>query len=121
RLAQIRPVGAPADKLALLELRHRARDLGLVHVGVGTDRLAGHDAVLAESDENTPFRYSNTVAAVDARERLRHQARQHVEPVGEKILELEQRGLRLRRIDVRRVVSDWTGVRHHPRPYAAVG
>ena len=39
----------------------------------------------------------------------------------QKILKLEQRRLRLRRIDMRRVVSDWTGVRHHPRPYAAVG
>src|SRR6266481_5107794 len=41
--------------------------------------------------------------------------------MGQKIVELEQRRLRLRCIDMRRVVSDWTGVRHHPRPYAAVG
>jgi hypothetical protein len=39
----------------------------------------------------------------------------------QKILEFEQRRLGARRIDMRRVVSDWTGVRHHPRPYAAVG
>ena len=33
--AQVGAVGPAGEELALLELRHRARDLGLVHVGAG--------------------------------------------------------------------------------------
>src|SRR5207248_968170 len=43
RLPQVRTIGASAEKSALIELRHSARDLGLVHMGVGADGLAGHD------------------------------------------------------------------------------
>src|SRR5215471_3135353 len=126
RFAQISAIGAAAEKSALFELRYRARDLGLVHVSVRADRLAGHHAVLAEGDQDPPFRYSNTVTAVDAGERLRHQAGEDVEPVGQKVFELEQRRLNTRLVGrrggVRRAVTDWTGVRHEPRPEAgAVG
>ena len=93
RFAQVGAVGAPGEEFALLELRHRARDLGLVHVGLRADRLAGHHAVLAERDQHPPLRYSDTMTAVDARERLRHQAGQHIEPVGQKFFELQQRRL----------------------------
>jgi len=72
RFAQIRPVGASVEKSTLLELRYGARDLGLVHVGVGADCLPGHRAALAQGDEHAPFRYSNTITTVDARERLGH-------------------------------------------------
>src|SRR5215472_11477175 len=126
RFAQISAISAAAEKSALLELRHRARDLGLVHMSVRAHRLAGHHAVLAEGDQDPPFRYSNTVTAVDAGERLRHQAGEDVEPVGQKVFELEQRRLSTRLVGrrggVRRAVTDWTGVRHEPRPEAgAVG
>src|SRR5215472_5381832 len=126
RFAQISAISAAAEKSALLELRHRARDLGLVHMSVRAHRLAGHHAVLAEGDQDPPFRYSNTVTAVDAGERLRHQAGEDVEPVGQKVFELEQRRLNTRLVGrrggVRRAVTDWTGVRHEPRPEAgAVG
>src|SRR5262249_50837252 len=124
--SQVRAIGAPAEKFALLELRHRARDLGLVHMGVRANGLAGHHAVLAEGDQDPPLRYSYTVSAVDARQLLRHQAGQDVEPVGQEIFELEQRCLSTRLVGrrggVRRAVTDWTGVRHQPRPGAgAVG
>ncbi len=88
---QIGAVGPSGEKLALLELRHRARDLGLVHVRLRAHRLAGHHPVLAQGDQDTPFRYANTVSSVDTRERLRDQAGQHVEPVGQKFVEPQQR------------------------------
>src|SRR5262245_34276542 len=72
RFAQVRAIGAPGEKLALLEMRDRARDLGLVHVSVGADRLAGHHPVLTQGDEYAPLRYPYTVTAVDPRQRLRH-------------------------------------------------
>ena len=81
--AHVGAVGPPRHQLALLELGDRARHLGLVHVGVGAHRLAGHDAVLAEGDQHSPFRYANTVPAVDARQRLRDQAGQHIEAMGQ--------------------------------------
>src|SRR5438132_578853 len=118
RPLRLSAIGTPADKSALLELRHRARDLGLVHMGLGAHRLSGHHAVLAEGDQDPPFRYSNTVAAVDARERLRDQAGQNIEPVGQKIFELEQRRIGSRRGGLRRAVTHWTGVHHRPRPAA---
>ena len=115
--SQVGAIGAPGDELALLELRHRARDLGLVHVGLRADRLAGHHAVLAQRDQHPPFGYSNTVAAIDPRERLRHQAGQHVEPVGQEIFELEQRRLGRRgRGGLRRAVTDWTGAHRSTAP-----
>src|SRR5215471_14191758 len=85
-------------------------------MGVGAHRLAGHPAVLAEGDQDTPLRYSNTVTAVDAGERLRDQAGQNVEPVGQKIFELEQRRIGSRRGGLRRAVTHWTGIHHRPRP-----
>src|SRR5262249_12041059 len=71
---------------------------------------------LAEGDQDPPFRYSNTVTAVDAGERLRHQAGEDVEPVGQKIFELEQGRFGRRRGGLRRAVTHWTGVHHRPRP-----
>ena len=47
--------------IALLELRHRPRDLGLVHMGLGAHHLAGQNAVLAQRDQHSPLGYSNTV------------------------------------------------------------
>ena len=117
---QIGAIWPPGDELALLELRHRARDFGLVHMGLRADRLAGHHALLAERDEHAPFGYPNTITAIDPRERLRHQAGQDVEPVRQKIFELEQRRLSAHLVGrgggLHRAVTDWTRVHHRPRP-----
>ena len=83
-------LASPRHQLALLEQRDRARHLGLVHVAVRADRLAGHHAELAERHQHAPFRHADAVAlGIDARQRLRDQARQHVEPIGQELLELE--------------------------------
>ena len=111
-----------ADELALLELGHRARDLGLVHVGVGADGLAGHDAVLAERHQHPPFGYADTVAlAIDARERLRDQAREHVELCGRKSSSRSRASSPGRR-SMGGAVMDRTGVHHGvwPRRLAAL-
>src|SRR5581483_8024656 len=79
-----------------------------------TDRLAGHDAMLAEAHQNAPFRYSYTVFAVHPREGLRHEARQDVELMWEKVFELERRFFGL----LQRAILDWIGIghRHVRRP-----
>src|SRR5689334_3012816 len=90
--AQVRAVGATGHELALLELRHGPRHLRLMHLAVGADRLAGHDPELTERDQHPPFRDAEAVALhVDARQCLRYQACQHVEAIGQEVLELERR------------------------------
>ena len=92
-LAAVGAVLAPHHELAPFELADRARHLGLVHVAVGTDRLGGHGLELPEGDEDAPFRHVDAVAIdIDAGERLRYEARDHVELVGEEFFELERRG-----------------------------
>jgi hypothetical protein len=94
-LAQIGAVGPAGQELAALKLGHRAGDLGLVHVGAGTDGFAGHDAELAQADQDPPFRYSNAVLGIDPGQRLGHQAGQHFESVRQELAELQQLLLRL--------------------------
>ena len=91
RLPQVGAVGPPGHELALFQERDRARDLGLVHVAVRADRFAGHHAVLAERHQHAPFRHADAVAVgIDARQRLRDEARHHVEPVRQELFELER-------------------------------
>ena len=92
RFPQVFAVGAPRHELAPLQERHRPRHLGLVHVAVGADRLARHHAVLAERHQHPPFRHADAVAVgVEARQRVRDEARHHVEPIRKKFLKLERR------------------------------
>src|SRR5262249_58093117 len=114
--AQSGQSGTGIKNLAWPELRHGAQAFGFVNMGVRAPRLAAHHPILAEGDKDPPFGYANTMAAIDAGERLRHQAGQDVEPVGQKIFELEQRRLARRRGGLRRAVTHWTGVHHRPRP-----
>src|SRR5712671_8221631 len=67
---------------------------------MGADRLAGHDAELAERDQNAPFRNAQAITIdINARERLRDEAGEHIEAIREEFLELEGRRIpaRLRR------------------------
>src|SRR5208337_1970665 len=89
-------------------------DLGLVHVGLRTYRLAGHHAVLAQNHQHPPFRYPDTKAAVDLCKCLRDQAGQDVEPMRQEIFELEQRRLRRRICLQRRRITVAAGFVHRP-------
>ena len=101
--AQVGAIGPPRHQLAPFQQRDRARHLGLVHVAVRADRLAGHHAELAERDQHAPFRHADAVAVgIDARERLRHQARADVEAIGQEFFELEWVVRRRRRSRLRR-------------------
>ena len=92
RLAHVGAVGAARQKLAPFQDRHRARHFGLVHVGVGADRFAGHHAVLAERDQHPPFRHADPIAPrIDPRQGLRHQARHDIELIRQKFFELQRR------------------------------
>ena len=107
------------SKLALFQERHRARHLGLVHVGVGADRLAGHHAVLAERHQHPPFRHADPVAPrIDARQRLGDEARHDVELIGQELLELQRRlfGGRRRGLPA---IAFYRALNRHPSPHHA--
>ena len=90
--AHVGAVGAPHQQFALFHERDRARHFGLVHMGVRADGLAGHDAVLAERHQHPPFRNADAVASrIDPRQRQRHEARHHVELVGQEFFEFQRR------------------------------
>ena len=84
----------------------------------GADRLAGHHAVLAERHQHPPLGYSDTVTAIDPRERLRDQAGEDVEPVRQETLRASAAAPRWAPPRLNRAVTDWTGVHHRPRPRA---
>ena len=92
RLAHVGAVGAPRDQLALFQKRHRPRHLGLVHVGVGADRLAGHHAVLAERHQHPPFRHADAVAPrIDARQACETRFATTLKPIGQELFEFQRR------------------------------
>src|SRR6185295_6788511 len=81
--------------LAALELRHCPRYLRFMHVRVRAYGFPGHFSVLAKSDQHTPFRYADTVAAIYSRECLGHKAGEHIEAMGQELVELELAAARL--------------------------
>ena len=67
-------------------------------------------------DQHPPFRYSDTVSAIDLGQGLGHQAGQHIEAMGQEVFELEQGRLGWGGAGRRGVLTDRTGVHYRPRP-----
>ena len=81
--------GWGAGELVLLELRHRARHRSCA-CGCWAPTASPVTPHIGRGDQ-TRHSYSNTVTlAVDPRQRLRDQAREHIELVRQEILELEE-------------------------------
>jgi hypothetical protein len=92
RLAHVGAIGAPRDQLAPFQDRDRSRHLGLMHVGVGADRLAVDPAELSERHQHPPFRNAEAVMPrIDPRQGLRHQGRNDLKLIGQELFEFQRR------------------------------